>query len=83
MITNQQVREAPLYAMKNKKHIDRGEMCGCYYCLKVFNKSEIKEWTDNHQTALCPFCSVDSVLPETYGVPLDEQNLQMLYDHWF
>jgi uncharacterized Zn-finger protein len=34
---------------------------GCFYCLTVFPSSELIENTD---TAWCPYCGIDSVLPE-------------------
>jgi len=76
------IKEAPIYSMKNKKLIDESESCGCYSCLSVFSKHDITEWTDSESTALCPKCKVDSVLAQTYGVPLDEQNLKIVHNHW-
>lgn len=34
---------------------------GCYYCLETFNESEIEDYVDNGNTALCPYCMVDAV----------------------
>ena len=36
--------------------------CGCFHCLRTFESKDIKEWTDNNETALCPYCGIDSVL---------------------
>lgn len=38
-------------------------MVGCFYCITIYGSSEIKEWIDGGQTALCPHCGIDSVLP--------------------
>jgi len=81
-VTQKLIREAPIYSMKNKRFIEESEMCGCYNCLSVFSKNDITEWTDGGQTAICPKCVVDSVLPQTYGVELDEKNLKIIHDYW-
>jgi len=51
----------------NEFLIKQVKYCGCYYCLKIFKSSEIKNWVDDGKakTALCPYCSVDSVLQES------------------
>lgn len=75
-------REAPIHAMKNKKFIDESEMCGCYNCMQTFSKNDIEQWTDNGQTAICPHCSVDTVLAQSY-MNLDKENLQRIHNYWF
>lgn len=65
---------------KNRVMIEQSIICGCFFCLATFSSGEIKEWTDESlyfseehgQTALCPKCGVDSVLPDNIpGVRLD------------
>jgi hypothetical protein len=49
----------------NRKQLLVSEMAVCYYCFKQFNPSEVLEWCDGDQpgqTAICPYCSVDSVV---------------------
>lgn len=77
------IKEAPIYSMKNKKFIDESEVCGCYYCLEVFSKNDITDWTDNGQTAICPKCHIDSVLSQSYGIELNKEQLQIVHDYWF
>ncbi len=60
------IRTAPMYAIKNKKHISSLTMCGCFSCLEYFGSCEITEWTDNSQTALCPKCGADCVIPASF-----------------
>jgi NAD-dependent SIR2 family protein deacetylase len=76
------MRRAPLIAFHNKSEIDFCQECGCYHCLKVFPKEEIKKWTDNSKTALCPHCGVDAVLPNT-AYSLTEEVLKPIYEYWF
>jgi hypothetical protein len=38
----------------------------CFYCGHIGHPQDITEWVDGGQTALCPKCGIDSVLPGTY-----------------
>lgn len=60
------------------------EACGCFRCLATFAPEVVDEWVeerDGRQTALCPCCGVDSVLPLGEGV--DEAFLRRMRDHDF
>jgi len=59
----------------HKKEILGSKICGCFYCIKIFDPSEIKEWVDKDKseentTALCPFCGIDSVIGDKSGFPV-------------
>ena len=47
----------------NKSIILGSRKCGCYHCLAKFSPEEITEWLDYDETAVCPKCRVDSVIP--------------------
>ena len=49
---------------RNRGVLSTASQCGCFYCKKMFTPSEITEWTDDDETALCPYCSIDSVIPD-------------------
>ena len=51
----------------------------CFYCQGSFEVSEITLWTDQGQTALCPLCGIDSVLPGTLEPALIEE----MYEYYF
>lgn len=39
-------------------------MSGCFYCCKTFLSVLVNEWVDKDgDTAVCPLCRIDSVLP--------------------
>ncbi len=76
------MRRAPLIAFHNKGEIDFCNKCGCYHCFKVFPKEEIKKWVDNSKTAVCPYCEVDAVLPDT-AYNLTEESLKEINEFWF
>lgn len=74
-------------SFKSREQILRSTRCGCYYCLATFAPFEIVEWTDfvdgEGQTAICPRCSVDSVLGDLSGQSLERENLMHLHVAWF
>lgn len=67
----------------HKIAVNKSELCGCFYCVKTFKPQEIKEWIDKEQTALCPFCHIDSVLPENQGYEINHSFLKEMNDYWF
>jgi hypothetical protein len=68
--------------MHNKTTLEESPRCACYHCIKIFEPKEIKEWTDNNDTAVCPFCNIDAVLPELVGFPFSEDLLHKIHDFW-
>lgn len=42
--------------------LDAGRCC-CYFCTRSFEAGAIKAWIDDGETALCPHCSIDALLP--------------------
>ena len=78
------------YSSGNKPALEKDELCGCFYCLKVFSPKEITEYIQNDDvaidkegTALCPYCGVDSVLPQSSGFPLTNEFLKRMHRKWF
>ena len=85
----------------SSRHYDKiaaSDVVGCFYCLNIFPPSDIKRWTDRRnprtgettqKTAICPHCSVDSILPTkgTYFGEIPENEriafLEEMKKHWF
>lgn len=63
-------------------HRDMAGPCGCFYCERTFDASEITEWIDNDSTAVCPYCRIDSVIPAS-KVRIDPEFLRAMHAHWF
>lgn len=62
------------------------ERAACFYCLAIYSPNEIVDWADRDanglgQTAICPRCSIDSVIPVRPGI--DESFLAAMQRHWF
>ena len=71
---------------RNEKQIQGSTNCGCFYCQSIYPASEVREWCDNDgrgdKTALCPKCSIDSVLGDATFVELTPE-LQELMNMMF
>jgi hypothetical protein len=72
-------RTAATMSYRNKSRIEADTPCGCYFCLTEFKGADVEDWTDDGETALCPRCDIDAVLP---GVT-EQDNLQAAHIHWF
>ena len=63
--------EAHKFSSNNKEALQNDKKCGCFYCLKIFDPKEINFWIkDNTETAVCPYCCIDSVIGESSGLQL-------------
>lgn len=65
--------------------IKSSKLCGCFYCIKIFNpaKKKIKEWIDGGETALCPYCGIDTVIGSESKFPITFKFLNSMHEHWF
>ena len=61
--------------------IQKSQKCGCYFCKKIFDASEIEDWTSD-KTALCPYCGIDSVVQD-YNVEITPKLLKKMNAEWF
>lgn len=71
--------EAITEATGNRDILAKEDYCSCFSCVGIYPTRDITKWTDENQTALCPRCGVDSVLPGIYQAP----ELQRFNQHWF
>ena len=75
--------DAHSHSSNNVEEIKGSALCGCFYCRKVFAPKEVKEFIDNGQTALCPYCGIDSVIGDASGYEVTETFLTDMYNKWF
>jgi len=71
------------HTTKNREKLKGDSVCGCFHCIHLFDPSEIREWTDNGKTALCPYCGIDAILGESSGYPMTEVFLTKMRNFWF
>ncbi|MCR5090956.1 MAG: cytoplasmic protein [Oscillospiraceae bacterium] len=69
-------------SMNNRGALLDSGRCGCFFCLKLFDPVKITGWL-REETAVCPYCSVDAVIPESYEYDLDDSLLLAMKEYWF
>lgn len=70
-------------ATRNKEQIAQSAQCGCYACTAIFPSSDVTEYTDDGQTAICPKCSTDSIIGDASGFEITKPFLQKMRRKWF
>jgi hypothetical protein len=73
------IEDAPKLSRYNRVQVEAAEVCGCYFCQRVYPASDVVEYEEEEQTALCPCCGINAVLP---GVT-DEAVLIAALERWF
>lgn len=79
----ERIPEAHEHSIYNRVALTESKDAACYYCRTIFSATEVSEFTDDGETALCPHCGVDSVLPEKAGYPLNYMTIRALHQYWF
>ena len=67
----------------HREELLASDECGCFYCLEIYPPSEISDWCDSGQTALCPKCGIDSVIGSNSHYPINKEFLSKMRKHWF
>jgi hypothetical protein len=80
------------YCSHHRPLLERSAAAGCFSCGATFAPSDIKEWIREDdgtaaggadETAKCPHCGVDAVLPSAAPIMLDARMLAALRSYWF
>ena len=71
------------FSSHHKRQLKESDVCGCFYCLRIFKPGEIFFWLEGEDTALCPYCGIDSVIGSKSGYPITEEFLKKMRDYWF
>lgn len=74
-----QLRKYHKQSSKHREDVLRVAYVSCFYCQQHYKPKLIKEWCDNEQTAICPKCGIDAVLPFHMGT----EALKDMHDYWF
>ena len=82
----EKLKIAHKHSFKNRKELSGEKMCGCFYCGKIFPAAEIEDWyeeNDGNETAVCPYCYIDSVIGESDEYPLTKEFLKEMNEYYF
>ena len=82
-MTEPRVIEAHKHSKGHRAEVLGSEQCGCFYCGAVFAPDDIVEWVHGGDRALCPKCSIDSVIGSKAGYPLTPEFLSAMGAYWF
>lgn len=77
------LRNAHKLSSHHREQLSGSRQCGCFYCLRIFDPKEIVDWCDNEQTAICPYCHIDSIIPDSEACPISKEFLQQMREYWF
>lgn len=77
------INDLPKLALKNRQAINQSKNAGCFHCLKLFPIEEIKLYTDNDQTAICPYCNTDCVIGDYCGWQITNESLKIANKFWY
>ena len=70
------------YCSHNKELIVTSKKCYCFYCKEKFDSTEVSKYIDNGQTAICPKCGVDTVLPDNIE-GINDRVIDEMNKYWF
>lgn len=78
-----QLERLHTYSSHNKRFIAISNKCYCFYCRSCMDRSEIVDYCDNGQTAICPKCSIDAIIPDSIEETVNEKIISELNAYWF
>ena len=76
------LEKAKEHAAHNRQSLTTEQVCGCFFCQRIFGSKEIA-WPDDDDTAMCPYCGIDAVIGESSGLPITKQFLRSMREFWF
>jgi hypothetical protein len=80
---NEDIILAHKHCANHKQELINDPICGCFYCMKIFNPKEIDFWLEDEETAICPYCGIDSIIGESSGFPVTIEFLTEMHKYWF
>jgi hypothetical protein len=73
------VENAPKASINNRAAVEVATVSCCYFCFTTLRPSQVRAFTDEGKTVLCPHCDVDAVLPGYHSLA----QLEELHERWF
>ena len=79
----QKLEKLHAYCTNNKKLIERSDKCYCFHCKKTIDGNEIIRYLTEEDTAFCPYCGVDAVIPDAIDEEINEELIEDMNNYWF
>jgi hypothetical protein len=81
------VKAAHKRSINHRNEIIASSLCGCFNCLYIFKPTDVDQWVDKNvkgigQTAICPKCSIDTIIGDSSGFPINNDFLLSMKRHW-
>lgn len=83
MLSQQELTKRRGDITNNRDKIKVSTSCVCIYCTKFFSPTDIVDWADHGNTALCPLCGIDAVIGATSKTVLSQAVIDFLHEQWF
>ncbi len=71
------------YSSNNRDLIENSEKCYCFHCKKIIESKEITNYLVDENTALCPYCFVDAIIPDNIDEDINEELIEDMNKYWF
>lgn len=75
------LKDAHKYSSGNMSMVKMSEKCGCFSCRRIFSASEVEYYSGD--AAECPYCGIDSVLPDACPYDINEDFMKKMHVRWF
>ena len=71
------------HSFKNRVEIENSGLCVCFNCKSAHFSILVRQYVDSGETALCPGCSVDTLIGDASGFDLTPAFVQAMHTYWF
>lgn len=71
------------YCTNNLELIEKSDKCYCFHCKKMMDSNEITRYLDKENTALCPYCGIDAIIPDCVDEEINDGLINDMHNYWF
>lgn len=71
------------YSSNNKRLIEKSSKCYCFHCKREMSSKEVTTYLSNEETALCPYCGIDAIIPDAINDELNDDIIDEMNKYWF
>ncbi len=78
-----EIEQIHKHSSNHRAEIEASRQCGCFCCRKIFPATDIVDYVDGGETALCPNCDTDAVIGDASGHTLTPELLEEMNRVYF